>query len=721
MHGWRSGWARGSWTSLSRQPLLAAGAVAALALLGAAATADGSPVDGASAAARASAPEPLAGRRIYMAMIDRFANGDRRNDRGGLTGSREMTGFDPADPGFFHGGDLAGLTRRLTYIRRLGFDAVWITPPVGQRTVQGTSAGYHGYWGVDFTDVDRHFGTRADLRRLVDRAHALGLRVFLDVVVNHTGDVISYRGGEAGAPYVEQATRPYRSAGGETFDPAVVAGSEDFPELAPDRRTFPYLPVVAAADRDVKRPAWLNDLRNYHNRGDSTFQGESVTFGDFYGLDDLFTERPEVVRGQVELWSSWIRDFRLDGFRLDTLRHVDPDFWRTFLPAISRAARVEGVREFATFGEVYDQSATAAAVRRLGVRSVLDFSFQATVVPFAAGVGTASDLAGLFDQDDLYTTGASSAHELVTFLGNHDMGRVGHTLLQAAGGDRAAALRRSLLAHELLLLLRGAPAVYYGDEVGMTGSGDGRDKAARQSMFPTQVQAWRTEPRLGTGPAGAGSSFRPGAAIARRIRALSLLLATQPGLRTGPQITRFAGEGRAEGVFAVSRIDTAARRELVVAFGNAESPRRVRVPTSSPGMRFDVLFPGGGGSAVAGRDGRLPVDVPALGSTVLAARDPLPEPPPPAVTLRQPALDRLSGLYALRADVPGADPAAVTFLFRSEGTRGWVPLGRDDAPPFRLFVEPGRFVRGRPITVVAVARNSAGETATSSERTLTRP
>ena len=98
-----------------------------------------------------------------------------------------MSGFDPSDTGYFHGGDLAGLAARLPYVKRLGMTAVWVTPPVVQRTVQGGSAGYHGYWGVDFTDVDPHLGSRDDFERFVERAHALGLKVILDVVANHTG------------------------------------------------------------------------------------------------------------------------------------------------------------------------------------------------------------------------------------------------------------------------------------------------------------------------------------------------------------------------------------------------------------------------------------------------------------------------------------------------------------------------------------------------------
>ena len=99
----------------------------------------------------------------------------------------------------------------------------------------------------------------------------------------------------------------------------------------------------------------------------------------------------------------------------------------------------------------------------------------------------------------------------------------------------------------------------------------------------------------------------------------------------------------------------------------------------------------------------------------------LPRAPRPQATLASPAFDATAGLFRLRASVPGPDPATVTFAFRSSGTKGWVRLGTDDARPFRLVLEPGRFTKGRPISVVAIARSSSGAVAVSTPRTLTRP
>src|SRR5688572_18065197 len=137
---------------------------------------------------------PGAGQTFYFVLADRFANGRTDNDNGGLTGGPNITGFDPTRISHYHGGDFAGLAARLDYLQKLGITAIWVTPPLKNKPMQSGTAGYHGYWITDFLQTDPHLGTNEEFRELIRQAHARGLRVFMDIIVNHTADVIQYAG-----------------------------------------------------------------------------------------------------------------------------------------------------------------------------------------------------------------------------------------------------------------------------------------------------------------------------------------------------------------------------------------------------------------------------------------------------------------------------------------------------------------------------------------------
>jgi glycosidase len=322
----------------------------------------------------------LASQRIYFVMPDRYANGSTANDHGGLSGPRTKTGFDPTDPAYFHGGDLAGLAANLQRIKDLGFTALWVTPVLKQDPVENGSAAYHGYWGLDFTTVDPHLGTDQDFSALVAKAHALALKVYLDVVVNHTADIVQL----TGTSYTDA---PYRNCSGKTFNPARYVKGK-FPCLK--ATTMPRVPFVLAGDRHLKKPDWLNDPLNYHDRGNIDFGSCSqVCFeqGDFFGLDDLFTEKPNVSSGLAQIYSTWITRFKVDGFRVDTAKHVNAAFFKLWVPKIRAAARSAGIHDFPIFGEITLNDAVDLSefVRDRGVPQVLDFPFQQVASAYAAG------------------------------------------------------------------------------------------------------------------------------------------------------------------------------------------------------------------------------------------------------------------------------------------------------------------------------------------------
>ena len=536
-------------------------------------------------------------------MPDRYANGDPGNDTGGRGGTRPTTGYDPSGSGWFHGGDLKGLTGTCTdpvhglrRLKDLGFTSIWVTPPVGQQVSSGDSAGYHGYWGLDFLHVDPHLGTDADFGAFVACAHSLGLKVIMDVVVNHTGDTVRLPGGST------YSDVPYRNCRGRTFDPARYVTAAHFPCLR--ARDMPRVPFYLPGEAHLKSPAWLNDPLNYHDRGDIDFGSCSQTCfeqGDFFGLDDLFTEKPAVMKGLAAIYGGWIARYKLDGFRVDTARHVNAAFFRLWVPRIRAAAKAAGVPDFQIFGEVplNDAIDLAPYVRTRGVPNVLDFPLQDAATSFVAADSSAKAVANRLADDDYFRLADGVDPSPATFLGNHDMGRAAFQIRSRMQPDDGALLQRTLLGYDLLYLLRGAPVVYYGDEVGMIGSGG--DKAAREDMFPTQVADWRTEPRLGSPPIGTGSSFdvhdNP---IELRLRELAAVREAHPALATGPTIVRSAS-GR---LLVVSRIDTGSRPGVR---GRAEHGHRARARDRENGDAVLDLAAAAGHIGHDERSGRLAV------------------------------------------------------------------------------------------------------------------
>jgi len=590
---------------------------AALALLAAAPTAD----------YRARLPEDEV---IYFLLPDRFENGDPANDKGGLSGDRLATGFDPTSKGFFHGGDLKGLIKRLDYVQGLGVTAVWVAPVFKNKPVQGPkgqeSAGYHGYWITDFTRVDPHFGTNADFKALVDAVHARGMKFYMDIVVNHTADVIKLAECpvQEDCPYRSIADYPYQRRGGiagAPINPGFTGEGDgsaaNFAKLKdPD---YAYTVTVPPADKDLKRPAWLNDPIYYHNRGNSLFRGESSTTGDFVSLDDIFTENPRVVRGMIDIYGAWIDQFHVDGFRIDTAQHVNAEFWQQFVPAMLARARKAGIPNFHIFGEVatgdMDPAHTAVNTRLDKLPSVLDFPFARAVVDVASGAAGTDELTKLFRADALYEGGAEAALRLPTFLGNHDAGRfpmlVKHFTPKA---DNVELLKRDLLGHAMLLTLRGVPTIYSGDEQGFVGKGGDQD--ARQDMFASQVASYNADALLGTTSTTAQANFNPDHPLYREIAELARIRTSHRALTRGRQVVRFSQDK--PGLFALSRFDPTSGREMLLLFNTSADPVRQNVRVETRSTTFDALA--GPCPLTASAPGSVAVDLPGLGYAVCYAR-----------------------------------------------------------------------------------------------------
>ncbi|GAA5000941.1 pullulanase-type alpha-1,6-glucosidase [Streptomyces siamensis] len=656
--------------------------------------------------------------QFYFVLPDRFANGDTGNDKGGLTGSRLSTGYDPTDKGFYQGGDLKGLTRRLDYIKGLGTTAIWMAPIFKNQPVQGTgkdaSAGYHGYWITDFTRVDPHFGTNKDLETLISKAHAKGMKVFFDVITNHTADVVDYD--EKSYDYLSKGAFPYLTEDGRPFDDADYAdGTKQFPSV--DADSFPRTPTVPAAKKNTKVPSWLNDTTMYTNRGDSTYAGESTTYGDFSGLDDLWTERPEVVSGMEKIYEKWVRDFGVDGFRIDTVKHVNMEFWTQWATALDAYAARHGRKDFFMFGEVYsaDTSITSPYVTEGRLDSTLDFPFQDAARQYASQGGSAQKLASVFGDDYKYTTDKANAYEQVTFLGNHDMGRIGTFLNQDdPKATDAELLKKDQLANELMFLSRGNPVVYYGDEQGFTGAGG--DKDARQTMFASKVADYLDDDEIGTDRTHASDAYDTSAPLYRRIAALSALRKANPALTDGVQTERYAADG--SGVYAVTRTDARTGAEYVVAFNNAGEVKTATFATGSADMTYRGIY-GTDATAKTDADKKITVTVPAGSAVVLKAAGPLAKPATkPTITLKAPDAGA-NGTVELSADVAGGRLDRVVFAAQA-GNGKWRVLGSADHAPYKVTQAIGKDVpAGTALRYKAVVIDSAGRTASATATSTT--
>ncbi|WP_162823874.1 alpha-amylase family glycosyl hydrolase [Lysobacter sp. TY2-98] len=401
----------------------------------------------ASAAPKAPPTPDWRDQIVYFVMLDRFDDGDPRNDD-------QHTGeFDPGDGAHYSGGDLAGVTRRLDYIRGLGATAVWITPPVAHQwwNPRANYGGYHGYWADDFSKVDAHFGTLADYRALADGLHGRGMYLVQDVVVNHVADYFRYDT----APGVDpsQGYTPVRDPRGH---------------VAPTQAPFDLNDPRRPRDRAAAIYHWTPDIVDYGNAAqEKNWQ--------LAGLDDLNTENATVRRALRASYAKWIRDVGVDAFRVDTAFYVPPAYFEDFLyandakaPGILRVAKANGKPAFHLFGEGFglDRPFDDTQARKIEtyvrgehgeprLPGMIDFPLYGTTLDvFARGRPTAE----LADRIKRRMRVHSAPHLMATFVDNHDVDR-----FRATGSD--AALKQALL---MLMTLPGIPVVYYGTEQGFT-------------------------------------------------------------------------------------------------------------------------------------------------------------------------------------------------------------------------------------------------------------
>ncbi|AEP31165.1 alpha-amylase family glycosyl hydrolase [Brumicola nitratireducens] len=500
---------------------------------------------------------------FYFVMPDRFHNADPSNDNGDPNRPISFGGLDKTSKWAFHGGDIQGIEAKLDYIQDMGVTAIWMTPLLRNRAVQSDGFGHHGYWVIDFTEIDPHFGSNQDLRSLIDAAHARGMKVFFDIITNHTADVIKYKECHKldGTFIKDEPGCQYKST--EQLQSGDV-----------------YTPFVLDAEKAVKFPEWLNAPKYYNNQGDSYWQGESVVNGDFAGLDDLNTSNPEVVEGMTEIFKNIIDEFKPDGFRIDTVKHVDLSFWQSFGPDIVAHAKSTGIPNFHIFGEVYDGNpAVLSKFTTAGkLPSVLDFGFHFNVKDSLFHNKDVNRLGQLFDNDDYYRDADSSPEILMNFLGNHDAGRVGFFINQGFDSvSEAEKLQRSVLGHAFMYLSRGIPVVYYGDEQGFTG--DGGDVDAREDMDASLVEVYNDNELIGSRQTTAEDNFNQRHPIYQSLQKFAKLREQHKALRSGLHQNRLIDNTKR--IVAFSRIDTDEKVEYLAIFNMGMQTQNVSLNVDS--------------------------------------------------------------------------------------------------------------------------------------------
>jgi glycosidase len=408
---------------------------------------------------------------MYMIVTDRFANGDSSNDDPAVSHGL----FDRSKPRFYHGGDFQGIIDHLAYLRDLGVSAIWITPVYDNANTLGAdgATGYHGYHPVDFYAVDEHFGTVEKLRELVDKAHQSGIKVILDMVMNHTGPA---------HPWVK--------------NPPL----DDWFHGTPEHHLNETFQIWTLLD-----PHAGFTLR------DPVLDGWFVN-----ELPDLNQDEPEVETYLIQNTLWWIANTGIDGARADAMPYVPRKFWSNWNAAIKKE-----YPDFTTVGEVFDGDTGVVSFFQggskgydgvdTGMDALFDFPLYEGIRRAFGQGKTVAELPYTTAHDSLY----NDSEKLVTFLGNHDVRR----FLNEPG----ATIDGLNLAFAYLFTTRGIPMIYYGDEIAMRG-GDDPDN---RKDFPG---GWNNDITSAFDPAKRTAEERK---VFDFVRKLALLRQRTPDLRTG--------------------------------------------------------------------------------------------------------------------------------------------------------------------------------------------
>jgi neopullulanase len=502
---------------------------------------------------------------IYLIMPDRFANGDPGNDDPAVSHGL----FDRHKARYYHGGDFQGIIDHLPYLKDLGVTALWLTPVydnvnhLNEREKYDSEpiTDYHGYGAVDFYGVEEHFGDLALLKKLVDSAHALGLKVIQDQVANHTG------------PYHPWAT--------DSPTPTWFNGTVEN-HLA---NTWQIWTLA-----DPRAPAALQK---------STLEGWFINI-----LPDLNQNDPLTAQYLIQNTLWWIASTGIDGIRQDTLPYAPRSFWREWMQAIKRE-----YPSFRVVGEMWDEDPALVSFFQGGktqfdgvdsrVDALFDFPLFAAIRRVFAHKAPAEELAKVLAHDRLYP----NPNLLVTFLGLHDTARFMN--------ESGASVDDIKLAFTFLMTTRGIPMVYYGDEIAMRGGGDPDNRRD----FPG---GWREDTRNAFEASGRTPEERE---IFEHLHRLMRVRAKLEPLRRGTTLDLVAKDqvyafARVSGNVAPLVIFNTGADPATVSVDTSELPIPPQIVVSSPQPSRSWHDELGLAPDAQWRDGKLTVEMPPRSAAI---------------------------------------------------------------------------------------------------------
>lgn len=370
---------------------------------------------------------------IYMTCTDRFYDGNTSNNKAYNT----TDVFDKEGSLSYHGGDFAGLEQKLDYLEDLGVNTIWITPIVENsdtKTDDGNgneipSTGYHGYWASDFTKLNPHLGTEAEFKSLISAVHARGMKLMVDVVLNHAG------------------------YGTENYFNSILT------------------------DTNGNTVKMLRDDSN-------TVTGDDV-YGSLSDLPDFVTENEDVMNQLVKWQTDWVKKYDIDYYRVDTVKHVNSETWAAFKNALTEAdAEFKMIGEYSGAG--YGNTAGELGTGRMD--SLLDFDYNDQAVNFVSG-----NVEGAESFLESRNNSINNTATLGAFLSSHDEDSLVDKLNKEKGMDEEQALNAAKVAAALQLTSKGQIVIYYGEELGQHGLNDYPIQSNRYDFDWAKLESQKTD------------------------------------------------------------------------------------------------------------------------------------------------------------------------------------------------------------------------------------